>query len=241
MSAKKFPWLFSVLWLSILVLMLRLGFWQLQRADEKQLLIDQLAQTEHPVIEGVSALQQVHRFQTIEVLGSFDEKVAFYLSNQFHDGQVGFHVYGVMSYFESDVISLVNRGWVKDLSSVPQAQPAEKLWLLQQSDWPRPGVQLGDQVLTSSAKQQVTYLTEEVTKNWLKERFCRQKTNNDCIILPFIFKLNQQMPDGFVRDWKSQRVVPEKHQAYAGQWFSMSLVLLLLYFVFLRKNHASED
>ena len=134
MAGNKFPWLFSVLWLGILLLMLRLGFWQLERADEKQLLIKQLNLTEYPLIESAEALKQVPRFQTIEAVGSFDNEVAFYLANQFHDGQVGFHVYAVMSFFDGAVFSLINRGWVKDLSSVPQSQKVNFSWLLQQSD-----------------------------------------------------------------------------------------------------------
>ena len=241
MSNSRFPWFFSVLWLAVLLLMLRLGFWQLDRAEEKRNLLVQLNQTTHPTITQADTLQKVSRFQTIKAEGDWDPAVTFYLENQFNQGQVGFHVYGVMSFFDDSVYALINRGWVKDLTSVHGELTNKREWILQQSDWPRPGVQLGEQVLTAEDKQQVTYLTEDVTQKWLKARFCGQKNNNDCIILPFIFKLNQHMPDGFERDWKTQMMSPEKHKAYAVQWFTMSLVLLLLYLVFLRKNHASEN
>ncbi|WP_179952105.1 SURF1 family protein [Marinicella rhabdoformis] len=239
MAERRFPWLFTALWLAIFLLMLRLGFWQLNRAEEKRELLDHLSESTPLEVTDAASVSKVPRFRTIQVKGEWDSEVAFYLENQFHDGQVGFHVYSVMSFFDGAVFALVNRGWVKQISAAKDPVTARQVWTLLQGDWPRPGVQLGEQTLTDDEKQQVTYLTEDVTKKWLKSRFCGQKNNKDCIILPFIFKLNQLMPDGYERDWKSQMMPPEKHQAYAVQWFTMSLVLFLLYLVFLRKNHAS--
>ncbi len=237
---QKFPWLFSTLWLAVFVLMLRLGFWQLDRSEEKKELLKQMNGSAQQ-ISSLPELLSIHRFQQVQIAGQWIPEVTFVLANQMHQGRPGYHVYSVMTLAEGSALAMVNRGWVSSSDEIKPVTAAFRTWSLHQSDWPRPGVQLGEQVLSNDAVQAVTYLPKDVTTQWLKERFCGKKASNDCIILPFIFKLNQQMPDGFVRDWKTQIMQPEKHRAYAIQWFTMSLVLMGLYIVFLRKNHASQN
>jgi surfeit locus 1 family protein len=47
-------------------------------------------------------------------------------------------------------------------------------------------------------------------------------------MFPFIIRLNKAEPDGFVREWAIVSMPPEKHMAYALQWFAMALVLFII-------------
>ena len=49
-------------------------------------------------------------------------------------------------------------------------------------------------------------------------------------LLPLVLQLDAADPAGFVRDWKPvYGITPDKHRAYAAQWFTLALVLLVIY------------
>ena len=49
-------------------------------------------------------------------------------------------------------------------------------------------------------------------------------------LLPLMLLLDPDDAHGFVRDWQAvYGVTPDKHRAYALQWFTLAAVLLLIY------------
>ena len=48
-------------------------------------------------------------------------------------------------------------------------------------------------------------------------------------LLPIVVLMDKQDPSGFVRDWFIVKVEPEKSTSYAVQWFSLALVLIVIY------------
>ncbi|MFV0542217.1 MAG: SURF1 family protein [Marinicella pacifica] len=230
---RTFPWFFTLLWLAVFLLMVWLGFWQLDRAEQKDQIHQQMQSGEYKQPKSGSDWQKINDYQTIRVTGRYDN-THFLLANQFHDGQVGFYV---MTAFLTDnnLWLLVNRGWTASAGvdvSVPEGE-TELIGLL--SAWPRPGVQLGDQIFKEMSKQQVTYLPVHQTKVFLTQQVCQR---GDCQILDRIVKLNVGADHGFVRDWQAPMMTAARHRAYAFQWFMMCLALCLLYFYFLFKSDA---
>jgi surfeit locus 1 family protein len=57
-------------------------------------------------------------------------------------------------------------------------------------------------------------------------------------LLPFQMELSENQPEGFARHWTIQTTIPpEKHRAYAVQWFGLALTLTLLFlWILLKKN-----
>ena len=55
-------------------------------------------------------------------------------------------------------------------------------------------------------------------------------------LYPFIVRLDQADPHGFLRNWQLFNILPERHMAYAVQWFVMALVLAIAYLMFSRKK-----
>ena len=48
--------------------------------------------------------------------------------------------------------------------------------------------------------------------------------------LPVVVQLASDEPHGFARDWKPvYGISPDKHRAYAMQWFTLALVLVVIY------------
>jgi surfeit locus 1 family protein len=56
-------------------------------------------------------------------------------------------------------------------------------------------------------------------------------------LLPFQIELDQNLPEGFIRDWQKTTVMlPEQHIAYAIQWFSLALTLSILFIWYSNKK-----
>jgi len=219
------------------MVMLWAGFWQLRRAEEKASINSKLAQSTLNQPHSLKDWEELKIFDSIEVSGHY-ANIHFLLDNQIIAGQVGYFLYSAFKT-EDDVWLLVNRGWVDDdqQNFDVNNQQTEVLGLL--TDWPRPGIQLGEQTLLDAPVQHVTYLPQEQVFSLLKQRLCTLSMAPNCDILPRVLKLDPQMKYGYLRQWELPRMTAEKHRGYAVQWFSMSLVLCFVYVVFLRKNYLS--
>lgn len=232
---KRFPWIFSLLWLLILMVMLWAGFWQLGRADEKRVINQRMADGLHHTPSTWHEWQQLNAFDQVGVIGEFAD-THLLLDNQIIDGQIGYHVFTAFNT-EQGFWLLVNRGWHSGETSgfdVTRTRISIKGLV---GDWPRPGIQLGEQSIMNQAIQHVTYLPKQQVFSMLKTRLCQQATDNECIILPVVLKLSPDADFGYKRKWSLPRMTAEKHQAYAIQWFTMSLVLCLVYVIFLKKYY----
>ncbi len=238
-ATRKFPWVFSLLWLVILMVMIRAGFWQLSRADEKQLINDRMAAGYINSPQTLNDWQALHAFDEVQIKGQF-ANTHFLLDNQIMEGQVGFFVFTAFRTVDG-VLLLVNRGWTDDDQQQfdLQVEPMRISALL--ADWPRPGIQLGEQETNNQALQHLTYLEQQPITALLKQRHCQSLDTESCKILPRVLKLKTAVDPAFKRLWQLPKMTVEKHRAYATQWFTMSLVLCFIYMVFIRKTYANKN
>jgi len=232
LKTKQFPWIFSALWLVILLVMLSAGFWQISRAEEKRQINVRMADGKVNLPHTPQDWQSLKAFDQVEVQGQYIN-THFLLDNQIMDGQVGFFVFTAFKTID-DVLLLINRGWTKDDQQNFEVAPNSQSVKALMADWPRPGIQLGEQTINNQDVQHLTYLEQLPTTALLKQRHCQQNNADNCIILPRVLKLTVAMDHGFKRQWQLPRMTVEKHRAYAVQWFTMSLVLCF-YVIFIRK------
>ncbi|MDC0598886.1 hypothetical protein OAP18_03515 [Gammaproteobacteria bacterium] len=62
------------------------------------------------------------------------------------------------------------------------------------------------------------------------EQMAKQFSHADnARLFPYSLRLAENMPGMLVHNWPVISTLPEKHRAYAVQWFAMAAVLLLLY------------
>ena len=58
---------------------------------------------------------------------------------------------------------------------------------------------------------------------------------------PFIIRLDKQEANGFVREWPIVSMPPQRHWAYAWQWFSMALVVFIIFIALnLKKDEKNQ-
>jgi surfeit locus 1 family protein len=204
-------------------LFIRLGFWQIQRSDEKVHMIaaEEALAKQEPIDwhEGQKAPEQ---YQRITVNGTYLPKV-FLLDNQHHQHQFGYDVLSPLQLTDGSVV-MVDRGWVPGEStrrSFPEVQTPQGLLNVHGSAY-FPGK--NQWVLGAGTEEKERGITIlEILDAKLVSQLLQKK------VYPFIIRLDKQDAYGFVREWAIVSMPPQRHLAYALQWFAMALVILIIF------------
>lgn len=227
--------LFSIfLYLIFLILLISLGFWQLTRADEKTKFLEKEQQSRTKYLIKLSSIIDDNstdlRYRKVELSGQYDPKHQYLIDNQIVNGQVG---YFVLTPFKLDEINksvLVNRGWVplnKGRSILPDLSIAtlKNNLIGRINNFPVVGIKLAGADIPTKGWPSVVQV---VDINMLSKKL-------GYALFPFQIELDADMNNGYTRVWKSRTVVPpEKHIAYAVQWFGLAITLTLLFIWFSR-------
>lgn len=216
-------WLMTLLAILFIALFVRLGFWQIQRADEKkQMLAIEQQRTSQAPLAWSPAQRLPLQYQLVTVKGHYLPQV-FLLDNQHHQHQFG---YDVLSPFilENGEIVIIDRGWVLGESSrrvFPAVMtPSEGLTVAGGVYFPskNPFV-LGPGIEEKTNKVTILeYIDAKLLSHILQKK-----------VYPFIIRLNKQDAYGFVREWAIVSMPPQRHLGYALQWFAMALVILIIF------------
>jgi len=221
-------WVPAVCFVSVFCLLVRLGFWQLDRAESKQLyLVKQQDKMQQAPIGFTEALEQEDiEYQKVWLQGNYNVEQQFLLDNQMLEGKLGAFVLTPFKLIGSNKTVLVNRGWVAMdkarkklpvLTFTPESQEQKILGFI--NHFPSVGL-----VLESA---------DEPSEGWpsMVQIINVEKIHHKLgrVIFPFQVQLAPNQPSGYLRDWKIRtRMPPEKHRAYAFQWFALAATLFFL-------------
>jgi surfeit locus 1 family protein len=227
-------WKLIVLSTCAFFLLIFLGFWQLERGDEKKTLLSMQAElVKRPPFFWRKGMPLPKQEQRIRVAGIFLPQ-SFMLDNQFYKHQFGFDVINPLQLSSGEVI-LVDRGWIKSDASrrvfptlpVPKQPlkiigsayyPSNKTWVLGQD---------------SEKKDDSTIIIERVDTKLIGQFLHKP-------VYPFIIRLDKEDANGYVRQWSVVARPPERHYAYAFQWFAMAFVILMLLILNLKNTHEKS-
>ena len=203
---------------ALILLFLRLGFWQLDRSAEKAQLLEGFERGLRQSPVELDRYRPQPRYTPVELRGRFKCPTVF-LDNRTHERSPGVHVYVVFETVADGPDLLVNLGWRpigprRELPAVEYPPDDAPLRGLLTSP-PPVGVRLGDG-LPEAGELRVPYLELPV----LAERLNLQ-------LAPQILLATEEHPE-FVRAWRPALMPPERHQAYAFQWFSLAAAVLVI-------------
>ena len=231
-SMFKLSFISFLFYLMVVTLLISLGFWQLGRADEKKVFLEkQKISAEKDNIDIKSALTTIPedlRYRKIELTGEYDEQHQFLIDNQIVNGQAGYFVMTPLKIDGVNKTVLVNRGWValnKDRQILPKLSVTTLNTTLKGriNNFPVVGIRLAGAEIPTEGWPSVVQV---VDINILSKKL-------SVSLLPFQIELNAEMNNGYKREWKKSTIMPpEKHIAYAVQWFGLAITLTVLFIWF---------
>lgn len=215
-----------VLVLLLTPVLVSLGLWQLDRADEKRALIaafERGAGEPVPFERALESWPGESLYATVEIEGRYDGTRQILLDGQVEGGRAGYDALTPFELADGRTI-LVNRGFV------PLGAAREPLAELAVGDeqrrisgrlapLPRAGLKLG----SASAERDgpwprvMLYPDQEEIEAALGRS----------VLAPIVW-LDPAAPDGFVRNWRITDIMPSRHVAYALQWFAFAATLVVI-------------
>ncbi|ETO92589.1 SURF1 family protein [Legionella oakridgensis] len=216
-------WPMAILALCAILVFMRLGYWQLGRAHEKERMLNLERQfVNQPPVDWTPISELPTQYQKLRVHGHFLPQVVL-LDNQHHQHQFGYHVFSPMQLSNHQII-LVDRGWIAgDMTrqSLPAIHtPLGETEITGSSYYPPEKRFLLGQVLEK--KQD-----EKMVIEWIDTKIISQFLHKS--VYPFIIRLDKKEANGFIRAWDIVSMPPQRHYAYAFQWFAIALVIFVLF------------
>jgi surfeit locus 1 family protein len=229
LSVLKQQWKITILVVLFVPALTYLGFWQLDRAEQKEKLLEFYEQQSELVHSPLAELNQdaKTKYRNVKVAGNYDIDHYWLLDNQPRQGKPGYEVIMPFSFNDkagNERTLLVNRGWIKaevNRSRLPLIETTAKQVVISgylypllinaviqhsQSDldveWPKRVLQLDNQAATTALNKKI-----------------------DAMML----RIDEDSVGSYITHWPVINTQPAKHQGYAVQWFAMSIALVLLY------------
>jgi len=227
--------------LVLLPLMVNLGMWQSNKADQKQAKQDLFDQREKDGFISIGSATidlESMRYRRVSVRGNFEPKFQILLDNQVNQGQAGYHVITPLRISGSNTRILVNRGWVpvgEDRNILPaiETNTAEVEVTGYVQDLTGRYIELSHTDETGAAWQPV----------WQNLDVERYKKLTNFTLQPAMILLDPASTvGGYVRVWPKPDFRIDVNRGYAIQWYLMSFALVMIYlFTNLKKNSPQED
>lgn len=231
----------SVAVLLLVPALIGLGLWQLDRAAQKQALLDayQARRSDLPIAQlppGVDG--EALRFRHITLRGMLVPHRELLLDNRTYRGQAGFHLWGVLRLRDGRGV-LVDRGWLplgpsrQQLPPLPERSGAMTVTGVLDRP-PAPGLILGPD---DNSAGRWPRIVQRIDLDALSHELGYP-------LAPLVIVEDAAGNPGLVHDWHplANTMGPGRHQAYAVQWFAMAATLVILYLIVSthRRNPSSE-
>ncbi len=223
--------------LAIVLGMLRLGVWQLDRAKQKRDIVSQLNSRSQQALVPLHSIENDIksgdlRFRNVSITGRYLKNNVIFIDNQVVEGQVGYQVFTPFKLSSSDLVVLIARGWVSVGESrevLPEIETSSDQLVLQGRLNNAPAKPpLWDEKYPVSQGAVWQYLPISKVADVLEVQ-----------VFPLVVELAPDASDSkaLLRKWPDiddQWVA--KHQGYAFQWFAMAVVFFIACLVLFRKS-----
>jgi surfeit locus 1 family protein len=213
-----------------------LGFWQLSRAAEKRAILEQISAGAAQIRPLTAADADLPRYQTVKATGRYDTSHQILLDNM--PSPRGMPGYRVLTPFalSGGGWLLVDRGWLpmgQSRSVLPKVAvaDAERTIVGRLDDLPRPGLRLA---------------TDTGGEGWPRRMNFPERAEIERVlarpIAARILRLDPTQSDGYERTLAMPTDFgPNRHIAYAVQWFALAATMFVVYLLLSLKAKARHD
>ena len=209
--------------IATLVLLISLGFWQLDRADEKRAIEDQIARANSGDAELINSVEflKEKEYYHIRLQGSYVGDKQFIYDNQIVDQISGYYVLTPFILKGASEAILINRGfipWSGRRDKLADIDIREKLTEVKvQISIPVKRMELNVSEFTGDFPVLIQALDLDEMSAIASLDF-----------VSVVGLLSPESENGFVRQWEPYTGSIERHIGYAVQWFLMALVLAFI-------------
>ena len=234
MNKLKSNWKASLTFFCLLLLVVSLGVWQIDRGYKKKELENTFLERQSQPVKEIkyNTFENSDLYRNIVLEGKYLDQI-FLLDNKIHNGKPGLKVF---SPFESinESLVLVSRGWIEfeDRSNLPVIKTERNALKIQG-------------ILRSESKD---FILENDNMKKNTNPILVQTINLDELssylgkpLSPYILELSELSKSAFVKTWQPINLSSFRHFGYAVQWFGLGLVLIIGYLFFLRKEGTKEN
>ena len=224
----RFNWLIALCVLASFSTLVRLGLWQMERAQEKiaeQTLFMEAGNlqatpiTQVPVA-GLEFDTMQHQNRRVVLQGSYLNENPVFMIYQTYNEQIGYEIVSPVKVTGQDLIVFVSRGWsgIADVDALaasltPITNPVE----------------LQGQIFISNTTMASQSNNLQSIKWPLLIRYfniTELQPLFDSPTFPYIVRLAENQPGVMIRHWPAVTVDSGRNFSYALQWFSMAIALL---------------
>jgi len=228
-----------VIYLLILSLLISLGFWQIERATEKRLFLQQQQKKTKFILNLTSETEdnlKLLRYRTVMIEGHYETEKQFLIDNQIVKAKAGYFIMTPFIFKNSTKAVLVNRGW---LAANPDRSLLPDISLLNNqnqivgriNNFPSVGLKLQGVEIPTEGWPSVVQVAES--------KILAEKLGYD--LFSFQVELDPVQAQGYSRQWLAKPIMPpEKHIGYAVQWFGLAITLTFLFFWHSRKTRVHD-
>jgi len=213
----------AALIIATLALLISLGFWQLDRADEKRAIEDQIASANSGDVEIVASTEflKEKEYYHVRLQGSYIDDKQFIYDNQIVDQISGYYVLTPLVLKGDSKAILINRGFI------PWNGRRDKL----------ADIDIGEMLtevkvqISKPVKRMELEVSETIGDFPVLIQALDLDEMSTIAALDFasvIGLLSPESEDGFVRQWEPYTGSIERHIGYAIQWFLMAFVLAFI-------------
>ena len=219
--------IFAIIFVPITI---SLGMWQIERANEKKLII---ANYDKLLVSAPIALQKnqmLNNWQPIETTGTYEDTIV-YEDNAINNGKAGFKVYHLFRNDDGTFI-FIHRGFIERnliKNNLPEVEiPTEKKTIY--------GTTLFKQnnTFVKNIEESDSRIIQEFNASLLIDKYPMLK---DKYLHPFLFNLDIRDVNKYQPIEKPVNMTASKHIGYAIQWFGLCAALIILtIYAFRRKG-----
>jgi len=241
-------WLRRPSWFALLLtvagalLFIRLGVWQLGRADEKEEILRRYAAAETAAPRDFAAVAEkppVDAFARVTVQGNYVADKLYLLDNPKHDQRGGVEVYAPFRLHDGERLLLVDLGFLpgNGTDQAPQLPPLpEGEQSLNGLYLPAPGVgfEMGGNALARQTHWPKTTVYLDLAQ---------VSADLGRSLYPQVLALDQDPAAIYVREHTVDfsAMPPARHRAYAFQWFTFAVAAVVILLVLHRRPSKSSD
>ncbi|UPG89695.1 SURF1 family protein [Luteibacter aegosomaticola] len=234
MSFLRRPTWFAVaLTVAGVLVFVRLGVWQLDRAAEKDELLRRYAAASEAPLEdfaGVAAQPPAERYPRVAVTGAFLPGHRYILDDQTRAGQAGVHVYAPFQPNGDNHAVLVDLGFLpREAGAQPRLPPVPVAPMTVHGLYVPPpgvGVRLGGDRLPAQKGEDKSVVYVDVGEI---------AADLHHSLYPRVLLLDADPATIYAREWTPAVMPPARHRAYAFQWFTFALAAVVI-FILLHRN-----